>query len=517
MTKARGVTTSFTPLVIASSRLDFLDHYGVPYTVQSHRQQGALGYLRGVDGTARLLWPEMQSGTASIARLDEFPLLAPVLCDAEAEVLLAEIGLEWKACGDILGPSGESVGTIRRATDGSVFIPFDPNLAERVVLTEAYVPRLSTQAGGLARAVARHAYYWIRPALPRTAQMAMRRRFARVQDRTIFPRWPAETALHDLQEWLMSVVQLIAGHPIPQIHWWPEDFEWAVILTHDVERPAGYGRVRELMALEQARGLRSAWYFVPERDYEVEASLLDELRDGGFEVALHGLKHDGRDMTPGIFESRVSAMRDHAEQWGAVGFRAPSTQRGWEQIGQLGLEHDSSYSDVARYEPQPGGSCSWRPFFIGDVVELPITLPMDHTIFDLLEHPDCTVWHEKSDLLRARGGMAMLLTHPDYLAEPHRLDAYAAYLDRIAADAGTWHALPRDASAWWRDRATSRIESADATWIVTGPAADRASVVVHDRDSPFREPRSRQIVGSIALTLPLIGSDFVGTALVSVG
>ena len=77
-------------------------------------------------------------------------------------------------------------------------------------------------------------------------------------------------------------------------------------------------------------------------------------------------------------------MREYAQRWGANGFRGPATHRNRTFVQQLGLEHDSSWSDVARYEPQKGGSCSWLPFFIGDVVELPITMPMDHIMFDLL-------------------------------------------------------------------------------------------------------------------------------------
>ena len=472
MTKARGVTTSFTPLVIASSRLDFLDHYGVPYTVRSHRQQGALGYLRGVDGTARLLWPEMQSGTASIARLDEFPLLAPVLCDAEAEVLLAEIGLEWKACGDILGPGGESVGTIRRATDGSVFIPFDPNLAERVVLTEAYVPRLSTQAGGLARAVARHAYYWIRPALPRTAQMAMRRRFARVQDRTIFPRWPAETALHDLQEWLMSIIQLIAGHPIPQIHWWPEELRVGrSILTHDVERPARLWRVRELWRSRQSAGLAVGVVLRAGAGLRVEASLLDELRDGGFEVALHGLKHDGRrhsarDLRSSVFR-QCEVTRRHGVQRG-FGLRQPSrSEMGADR--SLWASTTTSYSDVAPYDRNLAVPARWRP-----VLHRGCRRAADHVAdgshdFRPARAPGLrrSGIREGAVYLRARGGMAMLLTHPGLSPEPHR---HAMRMPRSSTRVASGRRARgmrsrATSSVMVASRATFEIESADATWL----------------------------------------------------
>jgi hypothetical protein len=141
---------------------------------------------------------------------------------------------------------------------------------------------------------------------------------------------------------------------------------------------------------------------------------------------------------------------------------------------RLGFDYDTSYSDVARYEPQPGGCCSWLPFFIHDLVELPLTLPMDHTLFELLEQRDGSAWIEKTRFLEARGGMALLLTHPDYMLSRERLDAYAAFLDEFHGNETVWHVLPREVSAWWRRRAASRIERDGDEWRVVGPAAGEA-------------------------------------------
>jgi hypothetical protein len=253
---------------------------------------------------------------------------------------------------------------------------------------------------------------------------------------------------------------------------------------HDVERARGYGFVEQLVSIEARYGLRSAWYFVPERDYRVDDELVTRLTEDGSEVCVHGLRHDGRDLQPGVFEKRLPAMRSYAERWGSVGFRAPSTQRSPEAIAALGCDHDSSYSDVARFEPQGGGSCSWLPFFFDDVVELPITMPMDHTLFELLGHTDEKIWVEKADFLRSRGGMALMLTHPDYLQTETTRSAYEAFLAHVARDATAWHALPRDVSDWWRRRAASRLTREGDAWVVRGPAGD-ASVVSVDRPLPF--------------------------------
>jgi peptidoglycan/xylan/chitin deacetylase (PgdA/CDA1 family) len=307
-------------------------------------------------------------------------------------------------------------------------------------------------------------------------QLALRRRFLRVQERTAFPGWPQETALHDLEAHVLGLAERAAGGPLPWIAPWPGGRQWAVVLTHDVEHAAGLDRIDAVRAVEERTGLRSAWYFVPERDYTVTPERIDSLEHDGHEVALHGLRHDGRDLSEGTFDERLPAMQAYAARWGAIGFRSPATHRDWGRIGRLGLDHDSSWSDVARYEPQAGGSCSVLPFFVGDVVELPITLPMDHTLFELLGQRDASAWLEKCAFLRARGALAVLLTHPDYLLEDDLLAVYERFVAEVAADASAWHALPRDVSRWWRQRAASRLVESGQGWAIEGPAEGRGEV-----------------------------------------
>jgi hypothetical protein len=170
-------------------------------------------------------------------------------------------------------------------------------------------------------------------------------------------------------------------------------------------------------------------------------------------------------------------MREYAERWHAVGFRSPGTIRSWELMPLLGFDYDSSYSDTAPFEPQPGGCCSVLPFMIDDLVELPITLPQDHTLFELLGHRDGTVWVEKTRFLRDRGAMALMLTHPDYIDNPRLVAAYTEFLDEFADDDTAWRALPQEVSSWWRRRhATDLRLGEDGGWHLEGPAQDDAVV-----------------------------------------
>jgi hypothetical protein len=300
----------------------------------------------------------------------------------------------------------------------------------------------------------------------------MRRGWARVQRRTTFPRWPLETVLHDFHDYVLARLGAVAGHPIPHLGFWPAGFSWALVLTHDVETADGYDSVHLLRDVERDAGYRSSWNFVPRR-YAVNDADVQALSSDGFEVGVHGLYHDGHDLgSVELIRDRLPEMRSWAERWQAVGFRSPSTHRRWEWMPTLGFDYDMSYSDTAPYEPQPGGCCSWLPFFIDSLVEIPITLPQDHTMFVVLAEKNEATWESKTDAIRSRGGMAHLLTHPDYMIDLDRIEAYRRYLDRYGCDSTAWKALPRDVSAWWRRRAASRLVRSNGAWRVDGPAEE---------------------------------------------
>jgi hypothetical protein len=109
---------------------------------------------------------------------------------------------------------------------------------------------------------------------------------------------------------------------------------------------------------------------------------------------------------------------------------------------------------------------------------------MDHTIFELLEQGRADVWFEKARFLRQCGGMALMLTHPDYLLTPNRVGEYERFVSFAAEERDVWAALPRDVAAWWRRRASSSIARDGNAWRVSGPAAREARVVVGVSRSP---------------------------------
>jgi len=482
-------------LFATTRELEVLSQFGTPYSVLDFVAAGTgTERLWGVEGGPELVWPTSPADDALPAAgwLGEdpetrIPVFASIVPDDAAEVLLSHHTGSWKPIGVVGSISGERLGSVWRSDDGSVFLPFDPDEVQANLLSERYRDVLRSDSRDW-RHFAMRAYYRVRALLPKSVQIWLRRRYAPLQARSAFPRWPVETGLHDLWAFVYSLLESILGEPVPRIAAWPNGASWALVLTHDVESSTGLRAMDALLEVERAEGFRSSWNFVPRRDYEVSAERIQSLVTDGFEVGVHGLHHDGRDLESlETLQTRLPGMRDAAVQWDAVGFRAPSTHRDWELMPLLGFDYDSSYPDTDPFEPQGGGCCSWLPFFNDGMVELPPTMTQDHTLFVILRHRGERAWVEKAEFLRSRGGMALLVTHPDYLTDPAFLDAYRRFLARFADDAGAWKALPREVSAWWRRRADSRLAWTGSHWRVLGPAAGEARVEYAHTDHEWLE------------------------------
>jgi peptidoglycan/xylan/chitin deacetylase (PgdA/CDA1 family) len=301
-------------------------------------------------------------------------------------------------------------------------------------------------------------FYRFKPLIPRRLQIALRRlragrlrRQHSVEGR--FPRWPIEPVLVQRRDAELRDRLRAAGSgsiPLPAL--WPDGHRFAYVLTHDVEGPDGLEGIEPLLEIEARHGMVSAWFLVAE-DYPVEPALLDRLRSAGCEIGLHGLHHDGR-----LFESRerferqLPSIHRHLQDWHAEGFRSPAAHRHAAWMPELGSSYDSSFHDTDPFDAQPGGCCSILPYFLGDLVELPITLPHDFTLFEILREPDIALWRDKASWIAAHGGLVNVLVHPDYARTPERLRHYDELLEHLAQLDGGWHTLPRHVAAWWRRR-----------------------------------------------------------------
>jgi hypothetical protein len=444
----------------ASAPVLFLDYYRIPYEVAPDvATAGDVVTIRGTAGT--LSWPRREQLPPHRRDLPSSPVPCRFLDDEAVKTLL---GHGWARSAE----SGFAAAVWKDGAGGA-FAAFDPDETIEAFWSERY------EGDERRRRLSLRAYYALRPLLPRSLQIYVRRRYSAVQARRRFPRWPVEPALQELSALLLREVAALVDEPLPWIEPWPDGKRWALVLTHDVETATGYRNIALLRDVEAKRGFRSSWNFVPKR-YEVADEVVGELAAAGFEVGVHGLYHDGRDLeSEGVLRERLPEIRRYAERWGAVGFRSPATHRDWRLMPLLGFEYDSSSPDTDPFEPQSGGCCSVLPFFNRELVELPITLPQDHTLFVILRR-DEGLWVEKAQAVRDGGGMALLITHPDYMLSGERLAAYERFLDAFAEDEELWRALPREVSDWWRRRAASTLERAGDGWRVVGPAADSATI-----------------------------------------
>ncbi len=189
------------------------------------------------------------------------------------------------------------------------------------------------------------------------------------------------------------------------------------------------------------------------KDIPRDPGLLRSLRQRGFEIGIHGLRHDGKLFTSREqFLKRAGKINHYLKEYGASGFRAPLMHRQPEWMQALEIDYDLSFFDTDPYEPVPGGTMSIYPFFIGHFVELPYTLPQDCTLVDVLGESTPRVWVEKFEFLVSYQGLVLLNTHPDYLRNCKYLGIYLEFLEYVRDRNDGWQALPREVAGWWRAR-----------------------------------------------------------------
>ncbi len=245
-----------------------------------------------------------------------------------------------------------------------------------------------------------------------------------------------------------------------------------MVLTHDIETSKGQDQCHRLADLEKRLGFRSSFGFVPER-YAVLSRLRDHLEKNGFEVAVHGLFHDGKYYkSRTIFKKRALRINQYLKEWGSIGFRSPSMQHNLDWIHDLNIEYDSSTFDTDPFEPQPEGAGTIFPFWVTGpannrkgYLELPYTLPQDHTLFVILQEKTNEIWKRKLDWIAEKGGMALLITHPDYMhfgkggngrkqsEEEYPVQYYEEFLKYLKSryEGQYWHVLPKDLVRFWAE------------------------------------------------------------------
>ncbi|MGD0458127.1 MAG: hypothetical protein ABSC21_10315 [Terriglobia bacterium] len=361
-----------------------------------------------------------------------------------------------------------------------VQLPFDAGEVVENLRRERYSAHFREE-GSVFNVMLRKAYYLLRPFV----SVSVRRHFQKIHlrgwDTIRFPAWPVDFTVDRIHQKLLALAMQAQGlEKMPFIWFWPDNFRSCAIITHDVEGPPGRDVCGRLMDLDESFGFHSSFQVVPENRYHVPKSYLNNIVSRGFEVNVHDLKHDGRLYADhGEFLRRAERINYYVREFEAKGFRSGILYRNADWYDAFEFSYDMSIPNVGHLDPQRGGCCTVMPYFIGKIVELPLTCTQDYTLFQILGDYSIDLWKKQIALVREKHGLISFIVHPDYIREQRARDTYRALLDHLArlrAEDCVWTPLPRDVANWWRERSKMELVQGNGEWRVEGPSKERARV-----------------------------------------
>jgi hypothetical protein len=363
--------------------------------------------------------------------------------------------------------------------DGSTCtLPFNPTDVADNLRYERYLNGTRQPAW---KKLTRSVYYSLRPALSVSVRRHLQRRWLKGWDERPFPRWPVDRTVDQMFETLMRLTLQASGQArIPFVWFWPEGKSSCAIMTHDVETLSGLEFTPQLMDIDDSYGIKSSFQIIPEARYVVTEDVLSTIRDRGFEINVHDLKHDGH-----LFEDHqrflqsAERVNEHALGYRSQGFRSGALYRNLEWYSAFTFSYDMSVPNVGHLDPQPGGCCTVMPYFVGNILELPVTTTQDYSLFHVLEAYSIDLWRQQVSQIMQQHGLISFIVHPDYLDSPEAQGTYYALLKHLAdlrAEAHLWTPLPREVDTWWRQRSKMNLVPQNEGWRVEGPGAERARV-----------------------------------------
>jgi len=357
-------------------------------------------------------------------------------------------------------------------------LPFNPTEIANNLRYERYINGAHKSPW---KKLLRGAYYFLRPAMPVSVRRHLQRASLNGWKERPFPRWPVDGTVDQLFKKLMGLTLHASRQArIPFIWFWPERKSSCVIVTHDVETISGLESAAELMDINDSFGIKTSFQFIPEARYAVTNEVLSTIRERGFEVNVHDLKHDGHLFEDhGQFLQSAARINAHARRFGSHGFRSGALYRNQNWYGAFSFSYDMSVPNVGHLDPQAGGCCTVMPYFVGDVLELPVTTTQDYSLFNILGTYSLDLWREQIRQIIGQNGLISFIVHPDYLDSTKAKNTYAGllrHLVELRSASGLWIALPGEVDIWWRQRNKMKLVQDGARWHVEGEGAERAVV-----------------------------------------
>ncbi len=368
------------------------------------------------------------------------------------------------------------MSTDASVSDSSWEIAFDPTDLAEYLRHEHYVNSSDKPAW---RRLVRAAYYMLRPCFPVTLRKHLQTAWLKDWKTIPFPQWPVDGTVDQMFEWLMrNAIKATGLERIPFVWFWPDGLSSCAIMTHDVETDAGLKYCGELMDMDDAYGIKSSFQLVPDARYVVSDEVRASFTRRGFEVNVHDLKHDGR-LFNDYNDFRESAVRinEFGDRFESKGFRSAILYRNQDWFGELRFSYDMSVPNVGHLDPQRGGCCTVMPYFVGDILEIPVTTTQDYSLFHVLQTYSHDLWAEQISQIMKRHGLISFIVHPDYLNSDRAVNTYKLLLQTLADlrdQSGLWTALPRDVDTWWRQRSNLELHQDGEQWKIRGEGAERA-------------------------------------------
>lgn len=362
------------------------------------------------------------------------------------------------------------------------YLPYDPSVWVDNLRCERYVGHGSKNTGAKSlRKIVRNAYYLARPLMPVSVRKHLQKIHLRGWEKIQFPSWPVDRTVEQIMESLLITSIKTRGiTEIPFIWFWPDGHNSCAIMTHDVETDSGRDFCSHLMDINDRRTIKSSFQIVPEERYAVSPAFLNSIRDRGFEINVHDLNHDGHLFSEyELFRSRADRINRYGKEYGAAGFRSAVLYRNSDWLGALEFSYDMSFPNVAHLDPQRGGCCTVMPFFIGEILELPLTATQDYSLFNVLNNYSLDLWKRQIALITEKHGLVSFIVHPDYIIEKRARKTYEDLLDYLAQlriQQNIWIALPKEVDHWWRQRSQMALVQREGSWQIEGPGKDRAQL-----------------------------------------
>jgi hypothetical protein len=175
----------------------------------------------------------------------------------------------------------------------------------------------------------------------------------------------------------------------------------------------------------------------------------------------------------------VEKINEYGRRYKASGFRSAVLYRRQEWYSDLDFSYDMSVPSSGHLEPQRGGCCTVMPYFVGKILELPVTTTQDYSLFNYVRSFSIDLWKRQTDLILQQNGLMSFIVHPDYITKDREGRVYhqlLAHLVELRARKNVWIATPGEIDRWWRERSRMTLVRDGDEWRVEGAGRERARV-----------------------------------------